>query len=209
MLMEEVGMSIGAQSALDSDRIRLKDVATTDVSCGSSSETAKQHHRLLLIAKLYVYSEAIEYGLFDLPHWAYRPYRLELDVSEDLFLINAIADAWGNDEPVPLRWVVQWLDKNPRIAQLNAGIEEKTGTYTSHTSDEVASWQRDYAGREVIWSDVAGLVGEIRDEHEIKYACRKCGGMLVALSVVRHKGNLRTRCVRCGERRTFYAKKPA
>ncbi|MBU1173395.1 MAG: NTP transferase domain-containing protein, partial [Proteobacteria bacterium] len=147
-----------------------------------------------------------DYGLRDLPHWTFRPYRLELDTKPDLELIKAIYSAWGKDEPPPLRWVVTWMDKHPGIHALNAHIAEKTGTYTSYTQAEIDGWKSDYAGREVVWSDVAGLIGDVRDSKEAVYRCEKCGGNLVALSI--RKGDLQTKCIRCGKKRTFYAVKP-
>ena len=144
------------------------------------------------------------YGLRDLPHWTFRPYRIELDTKEDLSLIRAIGAGIGMD--ASLRDVVGWLDKNPDTASINAAIREKTGTYTSFTKAEINQWQKDYAGREIIWSDVAGLIGDIRDAKEARYVCEKCGGNLIAMAI--KKGDLRTKCIRCGKTRTFYAVKP-
>lgn len=146
------------------------------------------------------------YGLRDLPHWTYRPYRLELDLERDLQLLRAVYRAWDGEGPPDLRWAVHWLDKHPEVAAMNSDIKEKTGTYTSFTKAEIESWYRDYAGRDVVWSDIAGLVGTIKEEKEAAFDCDKCGGPMVATGI--KKGDLRTKCMRCGWRRTFYAVKP-
>ncbi|KKM13861.1 hypothetical protein LCGC14_1711920, partial [marine sediment metagenome] len=96
------------------------------------------------------------YGLLDLPHWAYRPYRLELDTEDDLKLCNILYGTWTGQGPPPLRWVVQQLDRNPSLAMINGHVRERTGTYTSFTKAEIEAWHRDYAERSVVWSDVAG-----------------------------------------------------
>ena len=55
---------------------------------------------------------------------------------------------------------------------------------------------------------MTSLVGTVEGVQDASYVCQKCGGTLVALSIVHHKGDLRTKCVRCGHARVFYAVKP-
>lgn len=153
-----------------------------------------------------------QYGLIDLPHWTYRPYRLELDTEDDLRLFRMIWDAWGQVKQIPLRYVVSWLDKNPAMLEINSHVREKTGTYTSFTKAEIRQWRSDYAGRDIVWSDVAGLIGTIKqEEQKSDYECQKCGGTLIALKLIKRKGrreaDLGTKCIRCGQKRTFYARK--
>ena len=88
-------------------------------------------------------------------------------------------------------------------------VREKTGTYTSHSEQEVRQWQRDYAGREVVWSDVAGLVGKVSESIETLYSCSHCGGYLIAQTILRdrqrRRANLEMKCVYCGKKRVFYS----
>jgi len=146
-----------------------------------------------------------DYGLLDLPHWMYRPYRLELDTPRDLEMFRVIHAGWEGETPPPLRWVVQFLDRHPAVAGINQGIHEKTGTYTSFTRAEVEAWHKDYAEREIVWSEV-GMSGqmETKDSGRKAFRCEECGGAMMALSITA-KADLLTRCVRCGSRRTFYA----
>lgn len=151
--------------------------------------------------------DRFQYGLRDLPHWCYRPYRLELDEPDDLRLIQAIHKGIDGEEPT-LREVIMYLDKHPAQLTINSHVREKTGPYTSFTKAEIAAWRNDYSGRTIVWSDAAGLIGSIEAAHEADYTCEKCGGNMVALSIVRGKGDLRTRCIRCGHERMFYSTKP-
>ena len=145
------------------------------------------------------------YGLIDLPHWCYRPYRLELDTQEDLdFVWDLHAQIQAGT--MPLREIIRFLDKNPWLAKTNAHIKEKTGTYTSYTDIEIKQWHRDYAGRPVVWSDMLGLVGSIDTAKQVKYKCAKCGGELIALHIVR--GDLELECIRCGHKKKYYSVKP-
>ena len=146
-----------------------------------------------------------KYGLIDLPHWAYRPYRLELDTREDLALCRELHNSMSAGVK-PLRTIIRYLDKNPRLTELNSHIEEKTGTYTSYTDAEIRAWQKDYAGRPVVWSDVAGLVGTIDTAKQIEYKCPKCGGALIALHIT--KGDLELECIHCSHKKKYYSAKP-
>jgi spore coat polysaccharide biosynthesis protein SpsF len=176
-----------------------------------------------------------EYGLRDLPHWTYRPYRLELDTEEDLALVNAICTAWDGwpEQPPPLRWVVSHLDRNPAFAELNASIREKTGTFTTYTRSEIENWERDYNGRDIVWSDAWNLVGAIRlkGNRESRFTCKKCNGPLVVMKRMKRtsvlkmhtckKCNgplvvmkrmkrtsvLKMQCIRCGSTRNYSPKK--
>ena len=146
------------------------------------------------------------YGLLDLPHWMYRPYRFELDTPKDLELIRAIHAAWTGDTPPPLRWVVQFLDWHPAVAAANSDVHERTGTYTSYTRAEIEAWHRDYAEREIVWSEV-GMSGAMElapDGGRRAFRCSECSGAMMALSIT-SKNDLLTRCVRCGKKRTFYS----
>lgn len=147
------------------------------------------------------------YGLVDLPHWMYRPYRLELDAQKDLEMFRMVQAAWNGERPPSLRWVVQFLDRHPNIAAMNSDIHEKTGTYTSFTQQEIQEWHRDYAEREIVWSET-GMLGTMQtQEMRRRFACEKCGGALMALTVTA-KNDLLTKCARCGEKRTFYSERP-
>lgn len=173
---------------------------------GGSAGEENEHVGMWLRRNL----EKYDYGLLDLPHWTFRPYRLELDEPDDLKLIRAIhggmKEGGFTGEPT-LRDVILYLDKHPAMLTINSHVREKTGPYTSFTKAEMNAWRQDYAGRQVMWSDTAGLIGSIEAAHEADYTCGKCGGNMVALSVVRGKGDLRTRCIRCGAERVFYSTK--
>jgi len=151
-----------------------------------------------------------KYGLRDIPHWQYRPYRLEVDTPADRALASSIWDIWLRthtpDEEPPLRWVVDLLDRQPALAALNASVHEKTGTFTSFTQAEVEAWERDYRGREVVFSDAGGLEGQIADGPPGKVRCSKCDGALV-VSKLDH-GDLELRCLRCGRREKFFGINP-
>lgn len=150
-----------------------------------------------------------DYGLVDYPHWMYRPYRFELDTEADLELMNRLYAAWGAfgkpaKGPIPLKWAVQYMDNNPGLQNVNAHIREKTGPYTSFTKAEISAWVRDYAEREIVWSEV-GLKGSIRGNSGRAFKCKSCSGQLMVLSLLR--GKLKLKCVRCGEDDTFYGSK--
>jgi spore coat polysaccharide biosynthesis protein SpsF len=147
----------------------------------------------------------LSYGLIDLPHWCYRPYRLELDTAEDLSFVRALHDQMQAGHK-PLKTIVRYLDKNSRLSEINNHIEEKTGTYTTYTEQEIKNWQKDYAGRPVVWSDVAGLIGKIDTAKQLTYRCPKCGGALIALHIVR--GDLELECVQCSHKKKYYSAKP-
>lgn len=149
------------------------------------------------------------YGLLDLPHWAYRPYRLELDVEEDLKLCNVLYGTWTGDSPPPLRWAVQQMDRNPALATINVHIEEKTGTYTSFTKAEIEAWRSDYGERPIMYSSLAEAVGMIHfkenTSHRKQYRCLKCRGPLMALHTRNRRSDhggfsvLQLRCMFCGD----------
>ena len=145
------------------------------------------------------------YGLIDLPHWCYRPYRLELDTQDDLKMVhNLHSKAQAGFKP--LRTIIRLLDKRPTLVELNSHVEEKTGTYTSYTQTEIKQWQKDYAGRPVVWSDVAGLMGSIDTAKQLKYRCPECGGALIAVSIIR--GDLELECIQCNHKKKYYSAKP-
>lgn len=145
------------------------------------------------------------YGLVDLPHWSYRPYRLEVDTPDDLELARRVWEAWDKPHEPTLQWVVNYLDKHQDVAGINGSIHEKTGTYTSYSKAEIEQWERDYSGRPVIYSDIASLSGQIEASHRA-VKCSKCGTPLMSVQV--KAGNLKLRCPKCGHRETFYAAKP-
>ena len=144
-----------------------------------------------------------DYALIDLPHWAYRGYRLELDTPEDLNLLRLIHAAWESPEPPPLRWVVSYLDKNRHLAGINASVHERTGTFTTHTTAEVQQWWKDYTNRTVVFSDLPSLLASTgaAASHGGAARCRSCGGALVVQRV--RPDGLRLRCARCGHRSTY------
>jgi len=146
-----------------------------------------------------------KYGLIDLPHWCYRPYRLEVDTMEDLNFARALHDhmeaGWK-----PLKTIIRYLDKNSRLSEINSHVEEKTGTYTSYTTAEILAWQKDYAGRPVVWSDAAGLIGSIDTAKQLTYLCPKCGGALIALHIT--KGDLELECIKCHHKKKYFSAKP-
>ena len=154
--------------------------------------------------------DQFEYGLHDLPHWMYRPYRLELDTPTDLSFVRSVLATTHNafsTKPMSLRAVIRVLDANPKIAILNQHVEEKTGTYTSYTPAEILRWEKDYRGKKIVWSDVPGLVGQI--ERDTTYHCKNCGtANLVSTGIITKKGDLRLICPQCGSDQTFYASKP-
>ena len=141
----------------------------------------------------------------DLPHWCYRPYRLEVDTMEDLNFARALHDhmeaGWK-----PLKTIIRYLDKNSRLSEINSHVEEKTGTYTSYTTAEILAWQKDYAGRPVVWSDAAGLIGSIDTAKQLTYLCPKCGGALIALHIT--KGDLELECIKCHHKKKYFSAKP-
>lgn len=143
------------------------------------------------------------YGLVDLPHWAYRPYRLEMDTDADLVLANSILSRWrdakGEGEP-PLHWVVDLLDRNRDLSMLNANIQEKTGTYTSFSAAEIAGWEKDYTGRPVVFQDMPSAVGVIENKSA---TCRNCGGMLVTVRLGSKR--VKFRCVLCGQEQVYHS----
>ncbi|MHA1961827.1 MAG: cytidylyltransferase domain-containing protein [Candidatus Thorarchaeota archaeon] len=148
-----------------------------------------------------------DYGLIDLPHWCYRPYRLELDTIPDRDFIRELHNQMRAGHK-PLREIVRFLDKNPRLAEINAHIQERSGTYTSYTDEEIKQWQRDYAGRPVVWSDMAGLVGSIDTVRQARYKCPKCEGALIAINIG-YKGRfLELECVQCSNIQKFHARHP-
>ena len=147
----------------------------------------------------------LNYGLIDLPHWCYRPYRFELDTPTDLLFIQKMHEAIQAGVK-PLRTIVRYLDKNPRLTEINSHIQEKTGTYTSYTDIEIKQWHKDYAGRPVVWSDMLGLMGSIETAKQIKYKCPKCAGALIALNIVR--GDLELECIQCSHKKKYYSAKP-
>ena len=169
-----------------------------DVAMSKNEE--KEHPGMCIRRNL----NRFEYGLLELPKWVWRGHRLELDTHEDLTLFRLIYNAWDGEGPPPLRWVVSYLDRNRQISAINAGVIEKTGTYTSYTADEIQKWNRDYVGREIVWSDFSYWLARLQKENT-KYNCKKCGGVLIGPFI--KKGNLVLKCAKCNDRRTFYAKK--
>jgi len=149
--------------------------------------------------------DVFDYGLIDLPHWCYRPYRLELDTPYDRGLVLRLIEH-GVTADTPLRDVIRILDRNPRLTEANNFVKEATGTFTSYTREEIERWYKDYAGRPVVWSDMLGLVGSINPLHQKQYKCPKCGGALVAITIV--SGDLQLKCVQCGHKKKYYAAKP-
>jgi len=155
----------------------------------------------------------LNFGLRELPHWCYRPYRLEVDEWTDLDMVKAVHAVLGNEPP--LGKVVRWLDSNPQVVGVNAAVEERTSPTRSLGRDTVAGWRRDYAGREVVWSGVADLVGYLHggsgDRRTRPYRCPRCRGVLVATEVLHRRaggGDLRLVCAGCKTERIFYAERP-
>jgi spore coat polysaccharide biosynthesis protein SpsF len=144
------------------------------------------------------------YGLVELPKWVWRGHRLELDTAEDLALFRLIYNAWDRPEQPPLDWVVNYLDHHRQVSAINAGVIEKTGTFTSFTADEILQWHKDYKGRTTVWSNFSNIMAQMLGQ-ELRYKCEKCEGVLMVEKI--SKGNLIMKCVKCGEKRTFYSKK--
>ena len=71
-----------------------------------------------------------------------RGYRLELDTPEDLKLIRTIIDEMGD---APLHRIVRFLDARPDLAQINSGVNEKTGVLTSFSPEIRARWNQQQA----------------------------------------------------------------
>jgi len=78
----------------------------------------------------------------------YRPYRLELDTPQDLELVNKVISELGINPP--LQQVVRFLDANPEIAQINAGIMEKTGP-SMYSLEQRARWKSQQSVNTVEW----------------------------------------------------------
>lgn len=78
----------------------------------------------------------------------YRPYRLELDTEEDLALVRKIISELGINPP--LQQVVRYLDANPLVAQINAGIMEKTGP-SMYSLEQRARWKSQQSINTVEW----------------------------------------------------------
>ena len=167
-----------------------------------SSGEERQHPGMWIRRHL----ERFTYGLVDLPHWCYRPYRLEVDTAADLDMVRQVWEAWGKPSEPPLQWVVNFLDRHQEVAAVNGSIHERTGTYTSYTKAEIQEWERDYSGRPVLYSDLASLTGQIEATHRA-VKCSACGTPLMSVNV--KAGNLKLRCPKCGHRETFYAQRPA
>ena len=140
------------------------------------------------------------YGLVDLPHWAFRPYRLEIDTDQDLLLANSVWQRWrgarGEGQPT-LQWVVTMLDRNRDVSMLNQMVEEKTGPYTSFSVAEQAAWERDYQGRPIVFTDLPSAVGHIETRSAL---CQKCKGPLVTIRLGSKR--VKFRCLMCGAEQT-------
>ncbi len=78
----------------------------------------------------------------------YRPYRLELDTPQDLELVNKIISELGINPP--LHQVIRFLDANPEIAQINAGVMEKTGP-SMYSLEQRARWKSQQSMNTVEW----------------------------------------------------------
>lgn len=78
----------------------------------------------------------------------YRPYRLELDTPHDLALVNRVIGELGANPP--LHQVVRFLDANPEIVQINAGVSEKTGP-AMYSMEQRARWKSQQATNTVEW----------------------------------------------------------
>mgnify|MGYP001609111200 CR=1 FL=1 len=141
------------------------------------------------------------YGLVDLPHWAFRPYRLEVDTDQDLLLMNAIWARWRASEKIgqpTLQWVVTLLDRNRDISMLNSMVEEKTGTFTTFTVAEQSAWERDYVSRPIVFTDLPSAIGYVETRSA---TCRTCGGPLVTVRLGSKR--VKFRCVTCGGEQTY------
>jgi spore coat polysaccharide biosynthesis protein SpsF len=166
-----------------------------------SSGEERQHPGMWIRRHL----DRFTYGLVDLPHWSYRPYRLEVDTEKDLELVRLVWDAWAKPHEPPLQWVVNFLDRHQDVAAVNGSVRERTGTYTSYTRAEIEQWERDYSGRPVVYSDLAAISGEIQTSHK-KVKCSRCATPLVSMDLVR--GRLILRCPKCGHKETFESRRP-
>ena len=162
-----------------------------------SSSEEKEHPGMRLRRDL----ARFDYGLIDLPHWAFRPYRLEVDTDQDLLLMNMIWAKWlqtgAHGEP-SLQWVVDILDRNHELALINSSVHEKTGPYTSFTRAEIAMWEQDYSGRRVLYSDFPSAVGILETNAT---ACQECGGVMVTTRL--DSKRVKLRCVTCGAERVY------
>lgn len=85
------------------------------------------------------------------PHNVYfRPYRLEVDYQEDLDLIREIAQEVGM--LAPLKDVIQFLDRFPRLAQINTEQTEKTGPLSlkTYSNAKRGQWLKQMQGQPVM-----------------------------------------------------------
>ena len=96
--------------------------------------------------------DGLNYGLRDLPHWAYRPYRLELDTAADLMMFRAVWKLWDRPQQISLIRAITAIDTHPEVSKMNAHVGEKSGPFTTVREPERDVWRRDYERRDVVWS---------------------------------------------------------
>lgn len=167
--------------------------------CASANGEEREHPGMWMRKNI----DKFNYGLLDLPRWAYRGHRLELDTMDDLTLFRIIESVWNSDEPAPTQWVVGYLEKNRKVSAINAGVEEKTGTYTSYTRAEIVRWIQDYECRTIVPSQFSHMFAHIQ-HREDAFLC-DCGGAYLVEKA--KKGNLILRCTWCKKERMFYSTK--
>lgn len=86
-------------------------------------QIATDHHRVHVTSYAYTHPELFRVlGVTLTPDRS--DLRLTLDTEQDLALINAIADHFG-DVTVPLATLADWLADQPALRALNAGVRQK------------------------------------------------------------------------------------
>lgn len=89
----------------------------------------------------------------------FRNYRLEIDWSEDLEIVQSIAKEVGMLRP--LRDVVRLLDTHPEIASINSSRIEKTGPLTTYDYAMRRKWMKAMEGKPVVsWDDTVWQIPE-------------------------------------------------
>jgi spore coat polysaccharide biosynthesis protein SpsF len=84
---------------------------------------ATGHHRAHVTSYAYTHPDRFRVlGLTLPPDRSHL--RLTLDTEDDWRLISAVVDHFG-DTTVSLAKLVEWLDDNPRLARINAGVTQK------------------------------------------------------------------------------------
>lgn len=90
-----------------------------------SHKKGKRKHRSELCS-LYIYEnkKTFKINSIQAPKMLHRPnFRLTVDTPEDLIVARIIYKKFGNNlKPIPLKKIIQYLDKNKSIMKINSGI---------------------------------------------------------------------------------------